>query len=99
MVQSGSGSCDACGAKAGDCSDSTDEASGLPKSWFVRIINEREYSLCDCCGSILQFKGGMSPYLQDALGLGQDARCEVVDEVKVLAAARAERRKAGRRKA
>ena len=91
--------CDACGVKAGDCGEQMNEQSGLPVSWFVRVINDRDYTLCDCCGSIFQFKGGMSSYLQEALGLNEDARCELGEDVKLMAAVRAERRKAGRRKA
>ena len=86
--------CDACGVKTSEYNDALCESSGLPESWFLRKINDRDYSLCDCCGSFRQFKGGMSPYLQDVLGLGVDARCEDLGaEVRIMAAARAERRK------
>ena len=93
-----SDACEACGAKVSACSDHLSEASGLPESWYVRCINGRDYVLCDVCGSHFQFKGGMSPYLRNALGLDGDARCEVHGEVKVMAEARAERRKRGKRK-
>ena len=82
-----SNACEACGIKVRDCVGAGDDTPGLPESWFVRVISGRDYTLCDCCGSFRQFKGGMSPYLQDTLGLGFDARCEDLGEVKVMAAA------------
>ncbi|MGD9785007.1 MAG: hypothetical protein AB7E80_08740 [Hyphomicrobiaceae bacterium] len=54
--------------------------TGLPDGWFVRRINGRTYKLCDCCGSIRHFKGGLSTYLQENLGLPPDARLELDDE-------------------
>lgn len=96
MVRNGSGACDACGADAKSCLEANALGAGastLPDSWFVRSINGRDYTLCDCCGAFVQFKGGMSPYLQDALGLNSDARCDDIGEVKAMVAARAKRRK------
>lgn len=53
-----------------------DDATGLPAGWIVRRINGRAYTLCDCCGSIRHFKGGLSTYLQENLGLPEHAQCE-----------------------
>ena len=72
----GSSSCEACGTPVEAYDEPLNESSGLPKSWFVRRIEERDYALCDCCGSHRQFKGGISPYLSQALGLDRQARCE-----------------------
>ena len=47
--------------------------SGLPAGWVVRRINGRAYTLCDCCGSIRHFKGGVSTYLQEHLGVSEYA--------------------------
>jgi len=88
-----SGACEACGLKIEECSETLNESSGLPSSWFMRRIDDRDYVLCDCCGSYQQFRGGITPYLQEALRLDLYARCEDLGEVKVMAAARAERRK------
>ena len=51
-----------------------------PFTWVVRRINERAYILCDCCGSIRHFKGGVSSYLQEHLGVPEYARCDFSDE-------------------
>ncbi len=42
----------------------------VPPGWFVRRIDARTFTLCDCCGSMQHFKGGVSAYLQQQLGLG-----------------------------
>lgn len=42
----------------------------VPPGWFVRKIDRRTFTLCDCCGSMHHFKGGVSTYLQEELGLG-----------------------------
>lgn len=93
----GSDVCEACGCDVSAYDEKVNEASGLPESWFKRTIDGRNYALCDCCGHFRQFRGGMSPYLQSALGLDDDARCEDLGEVSEMAAIRAERRKARRR--
>ena len=41
----------------------------LPRGWRPRRIDGRVYILCDVCGNLRQFVGGLSPYLQDRLGL------------------------------
>lgn len=41
----------------------------LPRGWRPRRIDGRVYILCDICGNLRQFVGGLSPYLQDRLGL------------------------------
>jgi len=91
-LEMASDACEACGINVREYGESLDQQSGLPESWFVRTIDGRDYTLCDCCGSFRQFKGGMSPYLQDALSLDHQARC-VLDEVKTMAEARAKLRK------
>ena len=53
-----------------------DAVTGLPTGWVVRRINGRSFTLCDCCGNIRHFKGGVSTYLQEHLGVGADARCD-----------------------
>lgn len=54
--------------------------TGLPSGWVVRRINGRTFTLCDCCGDIRHFKGAISSYLQEALGLPEYARCEFDDQ-------------------
>jgi len=56
-----------------------DPASGLPKGWIVRTIAGRSYTLCDCCGDIRHFKGGVSTYLQENLGVPDYAHCDFED--------------------
>jgi len=41
----------------------------LPRGWRPRRIDGRVYVLCEVCGNLRQFVGGLSPYLQDRLGL------------------------------
>ncbi len=41
----------------------------LPHRWRPRRIDGRVYILCDICGNLRQFVGGLSPYLRDRLGL------------------------------
>lgn len=54
-------------------------ADELPAGWVRRKIGRRTFTLCDCCGSIHHFKGGISAYLQDALGLGPNAMCDFAE--------------------
>lgn len=67
--------CDACGLAPHGAAMTLDGA-GLPSGWYKRTFGRRSFTLCDCCGSILQFKGGVSPYLQEALGLAPTAFCD-----------------------
>lgn len=53
-----------------------DPISGLPPGWYQRRINKRTYVLCEVCGNIKHFKGGISTYLQEYLGLSPQAQCE-----------------------
>lgn len=73
--------CDACGlppvAGAADVAPAPD---ALPAGWVRRKIGRRTFALCDCCGSIHHFKGGISAYLQDALGVGPNAMCDFAQE-------------------
>ncbi len=48
----------------------------LPRGWRPRRIDGRVYVLCDVCGNLRQFVGGLSPYLQDRLGLAQHVEFE-----------------------
>lgn len=52
---------------------------GLVKGWYIRRIAGRTYTLCDCCGSIRHFRGGISAYLQCHLGVGEYAEFELDD--------------------
>jgi hypothetical protein len=74
--------CRACGCE-GETPTATADAA-LPAGWFVRNIDEVEYVLCDVCGHIRHFRGGVSPYLTDALELDEGARCDVSAEIAVL---------------
>ena len=62
--------------------------TNVPHRWHVRVIDDRRYILCDVCGNIRQFKGGVSAYLCDCLSLGPDARCDVSAEVEQMASRR-----------
>jgi hypothetical protein len=69
--------CDACklpppaGAALGD--------TGLATGWVIRRIDGRSFTLCDCCGSIRHFKGGISAYLQRHLGVNEYAEVDFGD--------------------
>lgn len=71
--------CDACKLTA--VADEPPSASGdeLAPGWIVRRIGGRDFTLCDCCGSIRQFKGGISAYLQKQLGVDPNAEIEFRD--------------------
>lgn len=77
--------CDACklppfGDAAVDANSAADGAApSLAPGWFVRRIDGRTFTLCDCCGAMQHFKGGVSPYLQQQLGLGPYAVLELID--------------------
>ena len=60
----------------------------LPTGWFLRCIDEVDYVLCDVCGNQSHFRGGISPYLMEALDLFDGAQCDVSAEVSVLSKAR-----------
>lgn len=60
MSQSGDLTCEACKMPPYPADAPLDATSGLPAGWVVRRINGRAYTLCDCCGSIRHFKGGVS---------------------------------------
>lgn len=62
--------CEACGQGCElETSGPTDLKAALPKGWRPRRIDGRVYILCDVCGNIRHFCGGLSAYLQDRLGL------------------------------
>ncbi len=62
--------CDACKTACTiEVSGPTELKDALPKGWRPRRIDGRVYILCDICGNIRQFKGGLSPYLQERLNL------------------------------
>ncbi|MGD9671066.1 MAG: hypothetical protein AB7U75_18815 [Hyphomicrobiaceae bacterium] len=80
MSQSPDITCDACKMAPFPADAPRDAATGLPQSWVVRRINGRTYTLCDCCGSIRHFKGGISSYLQESLGVPEYAQCDFGEE-------------------
>lgn len=41
----------------------------LPRRWRPRRIDGQVYILCDICGNLNQFVGGLSAYLQELLNL------------------------------
>lgn len=49
----------------------------LPKGWRPRRIDGRVYILCEICGNVRQFVGGLSPYLMQALRLPPNATIEL----------------------
>ncbi|MCC0009815.1 MAG: hypothetical protein H6875_05135 [Hyphomicrobiaceae bacterium] len=62
--------CEACGAEhEADVKGPTLLKDALPQGWRPRRIDSRVYILCDVCGNLRQFVGGLSPYLRDRLGL------------------------------
>jgi len=62
--------CDACKMEIElSASGPTDLKSAMPKGWRPRRIDGHVYNLCDVCGNIRHFCGGLSAYLQDRLGL------------------------------
>ena len=48
----------------------------LPKGWRPRRIDGRVYVLCDICGNLRQFVGGLSPYLASRLNLPSNVAIE-----------------------
>lgn len=76
MSQSQDLVCDACKMAPYPEDMPRDATTGLPQTWLVRRINGRNYTLCDCCGSIRHFKGGISSYLQENLGVPENAQCD-----------------------
>jgi tRNA 2-thiouridine synthesizing protein E len=49
----------------------------LPRGWRPRRLDGRVFILCDICGNLRQFVGGLSPYLQDRLGLASNVSIEL----------------------
>lgn len=74
--------CDACGLPPHAVEDAAlagqERSAGqeLPAKWVRRTFGRRKFILCDCCGSTHHFKGGLSTYLQETLGLGPYAVCD-----------------------
>ncbi|MBU2581609.1 MAG: hypothetical protein KJ622_07810 [Alphaproteobacteria bacterium] len=68
--------CDACKLPPFPPEIERDADTGLPTGWFVRRVAGRTFTLCECCGDIRHFKGGVSLYLQENLGLAEHAKCE-----------------------
>lgn len=73
--------CRACGCEGETAAEPL--GATLPAGWYVRCIDEVDFVLCDVCGHIRHFRGGVSPYLADRLELGEGARCDVSAEVAV----------------
>lgn len=70
--------CDACGAGCDVVAGNGPKElkNALPKGWRPRRIDGRVYVLCDVCGNLRHFTGGLSPYLQDRLSLPQHVEVE-----------------------
>ena len=69
--------CDACGTSCEvEVSGPTLLAHALPRGWRPRRIDGRTLVLCDICGNIRQFVGGLSPYLQMLLHLPPNVEIE-----------------------
>lgn len=65
--------CDACGMPPYDAEGRAVATDTLPAVWHLRRIGRRSFVLCEVCGDIQHFKGGVSAYLQEALGIGPRA--------------------------
>jgi hypothetical protein len=61
--------CAACGLEPFPADAPRDHETGLPPGWYRHVIARRTFVLCECCGDIRHFKGGISLYLQETLGL------------------------------
>lgn len=48
----------------------------LPKGWRPRCIDGKTFVLCDVCGNLRQFVGGLSPYLSARLNLPSNVSIE-----------------------
>lgn len=69
--------CDACKTECTlEVTGPTLLKNALPKGWRPRRIDGRVYVLCDICGNIRQFVGGLSPYLRERLELPFNAVVE-----------------------
>ena len=74
--------CEACKSElVCKCDEEVNLKTSLPHQWHRRCIDERDYVLCDVCGNIRHFKGGVSAYLTECLGLPETARADVSDEI------------------
>ena len=67
--------CDACKLPPHPPEVARDAETGLPAGWVVRRVASRTFTLFECSVDIRHFKGGISPYLQENLGLGPHAHC------------------------
>ncbi len=76
--------CDACKVEQNcETEDEINPETALPHKWYKRCIEEHDYILCDVCGNIRHFKGGVSAYLTETLNLPAHARADVSAEVAV----------------
>ena len=70
--------CDACGTKGKlTATGPVDLKDAMPKHWRPRRIDGRVYNLCDICGNLSQFSGGLSAYLQELLSLPSNVEFDV----------------------
>lgn len=70
--------CDACQAEVAlTVTGPTLLKRALPRGWRPRRIDGRTFILCDVCGNLRQFVGGLSPYLQSRLGLAPNVEIEL----------------------
>lgn len=57
--------------------------AALPRGWRPRRIDNRVYILCDICGNLRQFVGGLSPYLQQRLKLPNNVEIEFPEHTEI----------------
>ena len=65
--------CDACGLPPFEDGAVQQTGEALPRGWVRRTIGKRTFTLCDCCGDVRHFRGSVSAYLQEALGVNANA--------------------------
>jgi tRNA 2-thiouridine synthesizing protein E len=78
----------------------------LPKGWRPRRIDGRMYILCDVCGNLRQFVGGLSPYLAGQLDVAPNVSIEFpeytelpdawLNRTSVMPAAKSKEKRVGR---
>lgn len=57
--------------------------TALPRGWRPRRIDDRVYILCDVCGNLRHFVGGLSAYLQQRLNLPNNVVVEFPEHTEI----------------